>query len=173
MNYFLYIVACFLQPICWPLPEMATIILGAESFGSVQAFIIGYIFILLGIAFLYKFTFKLSEKYLKKFQKGKKFKRFQNFVKKNEILTTGILFVLPILPDEVICISSAIIGIKFKMFFTVAIFAKFISIGMYAFSSEVSLYFGINQLVIILIEVVIIFLCSFIYNKKYENQKNS
>lgn len=166
MNYLIYIIACFLQPICWPLPEMATVILGTQEFGSLTAFIIAYIFILIGIAFMYKITFRLSEKYLTKFKNGLKFKKFQKFIKNNEILTTGILFILPILPDEVICIGSAILGIKFKIFFIIAIFAKFISIGVYAFSSEISLFFGINQIVIIAVELVIIFASAYIYNKK-------
>lgn len=166
----LYIIACFLQPICWPLPEVATVLLGVNALGSMKAFIIGYIFILLGIVFMYKITFYLSEKFLKKFKNGKKFKKYQKFIKKNEVLTTGILFILPILPDEVICIGSAILGIKFKIFFIVAIFAKFIAIAAYAFSGEIALLFGFNQVIIILLELIIIIIVSYVYNLKKEKK---
>lgn len=168
MNYLIYIIACFLQPICWPLPEAATILLGVNSLGSTQAFVLGYIFILLGIMFMYKITIYLSNKFLSKFKKGKKFKKFESFIKNNEVLTMGILFILPILPDEVICIGSAILGIKFKIFMIVAIVAKFISIALYAFSGELSLLFNVNKFVIILLELVIIFVVAYIYNKKKE-----
>ncbi len=166
MTYLVYVIACFLQPICWPLPEASTIFLGASAFGEIKAFIIGYIFIIMGIIFMYKVTFYLSNKYLKKFKSSMKFKKYQQIIKKNEVFTTGILFILPILPDEVICIGSAILGIKFKVFIAIALIAKFISIGLYAFSESFSVYFGIDSFLFLLIEVLLVIIVSYIYNLK-------
>lgn len=165
MYYLLYIVATFLQPICWPLPEVTTILFGVELIGSFKAFIIGYVFIILGIIFMYKFSFFLSNKYLDKFKRKKSFKKFQIFIQENEILTTGILFILPILPDEVICIGSAIVGIRFKTFLSIALVAKFICIFMYAYSNQLALLLNINEYLLIIIQLLIILIISIMYNK--------
>ena len=172
MEFIIYIIACFLQPICWPLPEMTTIFYGAKLFGDLNAFIIGYIAILFGIIFMYKISFYLSEHYLKKIKSGKKFQKFQNYIEKNEILTCGILFILPILPDEIICIGSAIIGIKFKIFIIIAIIAKFISIGGVAFSGTIADKFNVTSINVVLIELLIIFIASLLY-RVYKERKNN
>lgn len=170
MELILYMIVCFLQPICWPLPEMSTVLYGTIRFGPNTAFWIAYIFILLGIATIYKATFYLSERYLKKLKKKKNFKKYQKYIKKNEILTTGILFILPILPDEIICMAAAIMGIKFKSLIIVAIFSKFISISLIAYSKQFSEIFNISQIKIIIFQLLIIFLLSIIYDK-YQEKK--
>lgn len=171
MSYLIFVIACFLQPICWPLPEMSTVLIGEELFGSNVAFFTAYIFILLGIVFMYKVTFFLSNKYLKKFKASKNYKKYQKFILNNELLTTGVLFILPILPDEVICIGSAIMGIKFKVFFSVALVAKAISIGLVAYSGFISGVLNTNQAVIIIFELGFVFIASFVYNK-FKQEKN-
>lgn len=165
MKYLVYIIASFLQPICWPLPEMSTILYGTYILGSVKAFVVGYIFILLGIVFMYKITFMLSKKYLIKFKNKKSFKTFQNYILNNQILAIGTLFILPILPDEVICIGSAILEVKFKVFMIIAIFAKFISIGLVAFSSDFASLLSISWYVVLIVEFLVIFIISTIYKK--------
>lgn len=169
MEIVLYIIACLLQPICWPFPEMSTIYFGTLILSPTMAFIIGYVCILLGIAFMYKISFHLSEKYLKKLKRKKSFKKYQKYIKENEILTTGALFILPILPDEIICVGSAIIGIKFKVVMYIAIFSKAISIGLVAYSSTLSNIFSIPQYIIILIELLVILIFSITY-KRYKEK---
>lgn len=169
MEIIIFIIMALLQPICLALPEMGTIFYGTLVLGANKAFIIGYICILIGIAFMYKITFLFSEKYLNKLKKKKTFKKYQNYVENNQIITLGVLFILPILPDEIICIGSAILGINFKIFMIVALFAKFISIGMIAYSDEFSNFLNINQYVVIIIELILIFVSSCIY--KYFKEK--
>lgn len=169
MNVIVYIIICVLQPICWPLPEMSTIIYGTLTLGENKAFLIGYLGILIGIMIMYKSSFYLSEKYLEKLKTKKSFLKYKKYIDKNEVLTTGVLFILPILPDEIICIGAAILGIKLKIVMAVAIFAKFISIGIVAYSNTLSQTLNIPQSVIIFMELLIIFVASYIY-KNYKEK---
>lgn len=173
MKYLSYIIMCILQPICWPLPEITTILYGTHLLGNVQGFLIGYVFILIGIALMYKISFYLSDKFLVKFKKSNKFEKFKNYVSKNEIITTGLLFVLPILPDEIICVGSAILEIKFSVIMGVAIFAKFICVGMIAFSSTFADVLQISNFSVILIELFIIWIASKLYSKYKEKNFKS
>lgn len=171
MEYIIYIIICILQPICWPLPEMSTILYGTYKFGAIYSFIIGYIFILMGIVIMYKVSFCFSKKHLSRIKKSKKFLKFKKFISKNEILTTGILFVLPILPDEIICVGASILEIKFKVFITIAMFFKFISIGVIAFSEPLAGIFNISKLTLIIVELIFLFLISTLYSR-YKNNKS-
>ncbi len=163
MNYLIFIIVSFLQPICWPLPEMSTILYGVLSIGPLGVFILGYVFILLGIIFMYKITFYLSEKYLSNFKSKKGFNDFKRYLLKNQVLTMGLLFILPVLPDEVICVGAAIVGIKFKLFFIIAAIAKAISVGSVAFSSVLSNIFGISQVSLIVIQFLVVIFISLVY----------
>lgn len=164
-----YIIMCLLQPVCWPFPEISTILIGQVLLGPHKAFLIGYVCILIGIIFMYKITFHLSEKYLKKFKEKDSFKKYQNYILKNEILATTVLFIIPVLPDEVICIGSAIIGIKFSLFLSIALFAKAVSVGMVAYSEVISNTFNVNQINVIIIEILFIYVVSILY-KKFSNK---
>lgn len=79
MELILYILACLIQPICLPLPEISTILTGTMLFGPHIAFIIGLICIMLGITFMYYITNYLSHKYLKKIMESNSFKTYQQY----------------------------------------------------------------------------------------------
>ncbi|MFI3260183.1 MAG: VTT domain-containing protein [bacterium] len=165
MELILFILVCILQPICWPLPEMTTVLYGVTVYGQLKGFIISYIGILFGIVLMYKLSFYMSDKHLKKFRSKKEFKKFQNYMQKNEILTIGVLLILPILPDEVICIGAAILGIKLKVLLTIALFSKFISIGIIAYAETIANYFEISNILVVIIELIIVVIISIIYKK--------
>lgn len=156
---------CVSQPICLPLPEASTILMGSVSLGSHMAFVIGLIGILIGIILMYKLSFYLGEKYLSKFKKSSNYQKYQKLISTNPFLTTGILFAIPILPDEIICVGSALGGVSLKILMSIAIFAKSISIGMITYSSEIAAITSLKQWQIIFIEVVLMLIFALIYSK--------
>lgn len=170
MKYFIYFILCFLQPICLPLPEATTILLGTETLNPNEAFIIGLIGIMLGITFLYKITFHLSKKYLNKIKKSSKYKTYKKYISYNPILTMGILFSIPVIPDEIICIGAAIGEIPFKVVFPIALFSKIISIGMITYSGNIANFLEIEKWQVIFIELIIMFIAAFIYKKIRDNK---
>lgn len=156
---------CILQPICLPLPEASTILMGSVSLGPHVTFVIGLIGIMSGIILMYKLSFFLSEKYLVNFKKSTKYKTYQRLIASNPFLTIGILFAIPILPDEIVCVGSAIAGVPLKFLLSIAVFAKTISVGMITYSAEIAEVFAIRQWQIIAIEIVILFVFALIYSR--------
>lgn len=63
---------------------------------------------------------------------------FKNFVVKNEIVILIGLFILPILPDEVICVGAGISGVSFKKFIIIAVLSKIITILAYSQSVQLT-----------------------------------
>lgn len=163
MKYLLYFLVTFLQPICLLNPEATTIYFGIKSIGAKAAFVIGLIGILCGIVFMYKLTFHLSNRYLKNLKKTEKFKIYKKYVSKNPFLTTGILFVIPIIPDEIICVGSALGGIPLKELFPIALFTKTISVGMVTFSETISNWISVEEWVIVLCEIIFMLLIALLY----------
>lgn len=156
---------CILQPICLPLPEASTILMGTKALGANITFVIGLIGIMIGIILMYKLSFFLSEKYLTNFKKSSKYKTYQKLVATNPFLTTGILFAIPILPDEIVCVGSAIAGVSLKFLLPIAAFAKSISVGMITYSAEIAEMFSIQQWQIIAIEIILMFVFALIYSR--------
>lgn len=114
---------------------------------------------------MYKISFFLGEKYLTKFKNTSKYKTYQKLIASNPFLTTGILFAIPILPDEIVCIGSAIAGVSLKFLLPIALFSKAISIGMITYSAEIATMFSLKQWQIIVIEIVLMLLFALIYSR--------
>lgn len=165
MKYLIFLILCILQPICLPVPEASTILTGTLQLGPTKTFIIAIIGIMFGITIMYQLTHFLSKKYLKKIIKSDKFKSYQKYMSKYPILTTGLLFAIPIIPDEIICIGSALGGIKMSIMLPIAFFSKIISIGMITYSQAIADMFVLKQWQVIVIEISIMFIASMIYQK--------
>ena len=165
MNYLVFLILCILQPICLPVPEATTILTGTLQLGPTKAFIIAMCGIMFGIVVMYQLTHFLSKKFLRKFKKSPKFKAYQRYMSKYPILTTGLLFAIPVIPDEIICIGSALGGIKMSIMLPIAFFSKIISIGMITYSQAIADIFVLKQWQVIVIEISIMFIASMIYQK--------
>ena len=165
LKYLAFFILCVLQPICLPVPEATTILTGSVTIGEHETFIIGLIGIMLGIIIMYKVSFFLGEKYLTNFKKSSKYKTYQRLVASNPFLTTGVLFAIPILPDEIVCVGSALAGVSLKFLLPIAIFSKAISIGMVTYSSYIANALSLTQWQIIVIEVVIMLIFALIYSR--------
>lgn len=165
MKYLIFFICCILQPICLPVPEATTILTGTLKLGATEAFIIGITGIMIGIVFMYQITKFLSKKFLKKLKKSEKFKTYQHYMSKYPILTTGLLFAIPVIPDEIICIGSALGNIKLAIMLPIAFFSKIISIGMITYSKIIADILLLKQWQVILIEISLMLIASLIYQK--------
>lgn len=164
MKYLIYFLLCFIQPICLPVPELTTYLYGQNSIGEVPAFIIGLIGIMLGIITMYLTSKRASDYIIKKFHYEKKIEKLADYVKRYQILILGILFIIPVLPDEIICIGSPVIGISFIPFVILAFISKSIAIAMVVFSKTFADKLHINQVMVIVLEIVIYLIATLIFN---------
>ncbi|PRR80288.1 TVP38/TMEM64 family protein [Clostridium vincentii] len=152
----IYIITCFLQPILLPTPEAITISMGSMAFGSFNAFVMGFLGTMLGIITMYSISKRFGLKLIMKFIKDKDLEKYKSYVKRNEVLLTGLLFIIPILPDEVVCAGAGVLGIAKKPFFIIAAVTKMITIASYSYMVEFAANFNIHGIELILTELVIL-----------------
>jgi uncharacterized membrane protein YdjX (TVP38/TMEM64 family) len=91
-----------------------------------------------------------GQKLVSKLVKEKRFKKYQEYVGKNETAILVLMFIIPILPDEIICVGAGISGGSFKRFLIVASISKFIASSLLAYSVHLakSLSLTSSQLVL-------------------------
>lgn len=162
----LYLGLCVLQPICLPLPEPATLLFGAKMIGDVQAFFIGVFGTVTGISIMFFLSRCGCKKLLSRFRISEKLQVYQDYTREKAVLITGLLFIIPILPDEVICIGAGILKMSYKKLLCVAGLSKIVSVSMICFSDAIARTVCLSQVEIIIIEIALLFLGSYVMKQR-------
>ncbi|WP_096153529.1 TVP38/TMEM64 family protein [Bacillus sp. FJAT-45066] len=153
----IYFLICVLQNILLPIPEAATIIAGSTVLGSHNAFIIGLIGTLIGVTTMFFITRYGGIKLVSKYVNEKHLIRYQKYTQKNEILYLFALFIVPILPDEIICIGAGLSKITIKRFLVIALTSKVLTTFIFAYSIELAGAFSLTTSQIVLsISIIVI-----------------
>lgn len=142
---------CFAHPVVLPLPEAVTISSGSAVFGPLVAGIISFLGTISGIIVMYFLSRFGGHKITSKFIKEKQLRKFKEYVGRNETFILIVLFILPIMPDEIICVGSGISGVRFKKFLIIAVISKLISSSLFAFSVYLTDLFSITNSQLVLI----------------------
>lgn len=166
-----YFILCVLQPIFLPIPEMVTVLWGSVEIGPIKSFILGVIGAIIGIGVMYWIAKKGSIFLIHKMKCEKKVALFQEYVRNYKLYIIGILFIVPILPDEIICIGSPLVGIKYSVFMWIAAISKIISVGMIAFSEQIARMWSLSRVELILIELAVLFIIAKLYTRR-EKRRN-
>ena len=166
----IYFLICFIQPIILFTPEMVTITGGSLTLGTFKGFIIGYFGILVGIITMY-FIGRFAQQWImRSLGKEELFKKYTSLVEKNGDVIIGLLFLLPILPDNIICAGSGISRVSLKKFIFIAAMSKLITTFIYAYSIELANIFPVTKLQLILskllIMIVIVWVNQFIKKRE-------
>ncbi len=152
----LYFLICFSQPILLPLPEALTISAGSAVFGPYIASILGFTGTLLGIIVMYFIAKTGGQKLVSKLVKDKHLAKYQEYVGKNETIILVILFIIPVLPDEIICVGAGIGGVSFRRFLLIATISKVITAFLLAFSVHFATIASLSRFQLMLVGVAII-----------------
>ena len=167
----LYFICCILQPICLPVPEMATVLWGTMMIGSEWTLLLGVLGSTIGIVLMYTIA-AYGVAYLMQNEKLQhSITQFQYYIQEYCFLVIGLLFVIPVLPDEVICIGGALTGIDFKKFIAVAFLSKFVSIGIVAYANLIAEVCSLNRTQIICIEVILLLIAAQIFKVRHRQEK--
>ncbi len=97
--------------------------------------------------------------------KNVKLEQFNRYISKNEMLILFILFLFPVLPDEVICIGAGMAAINIYKFIFVALVSKLITSISLAYSFQLIKYDSKFIGIIASIIIVALLLKRFILNK--------
>jgi uncharacterized membrane protein YdjX (TVP38/TMEM64 family) len=130
----IFFLICFSQPIILPIPEAVTIPAGSAVFGPFAATLLGFCGTILGIIVMFFLARIGGKKLITKFIKEKHLNKYQEYVGKNETTILALLFIIPILPDEIICVGAGIGGVSFKRFLIIASVSKLLTSTLLAYS---------------------------------------
>jgi len=105
---YIFFFISFAQPILLPIPEAVTIPGASAVFGPAVAAAIAFPGTLLGISTMFFAARYGGRKFISKFIKEEQLDKYQQYVSKNETVIMFLLFIIPILPDEIICVGAGI-----------------------------------------------------------------
>ncbi|MFE5429993.1 TVP38/TMEM64 family protein [Peribacillus simplex] len=134
----LFLLICFLQPIILPLPEALTVPAGSAVFGSFTATYLSFFGTISGIAVMFLIARSGGQKLALRLVKEKHLQSYQKYMQKNETAILFLLFVIPILPDEIICLGSGISGVSFSRFILIASLSKLMTASSLSYSVELA-----------------------------------
>ncbi|MGL5351961.1 MAG: TVP38/TMEM64 family protein [Clostridium sp.] len=161
----IYFIICIIQPIILPTPEAVTVMTASFFLGGFKAFVIGFIGTIIGVSIMYFLAKKYGSKIIDKFNAKNQLDKYMKYIENNQLLVTGILFIIPILPDEIVCIGAGVTGVSFKTLISIAILCKGITVFMYAYSVEIAQAFNIGTLEIIIIQLMLLLLICMVSKK--------
>jgi uncharacterized membrane protein YdjX (TVP38/TMEM64 family) len=163
-----FFLICFAQPILLPIPEAITIAGGSAVFGPITAIILGFLGTISGIITMYFIAKYGGQKLIAKVIKEKHLNKYKLYVRKKESLILTILFVIPILPDEIICAGAGVSGVRFKKFVMIAVLAKLITSSTLAFSVELANVLALTNSEMLIIGAICLFvtLCAIFIVKR-------
>jgi uncharacterized membrane protein YdjX (TVP38/TMEM64 family) len=171
---FIYMAICFAQPIILPIPEVVTITGASAAFGPVTAILLGFLGTLAGIVVMYLIARFGGQPILSKFVKETHLIKYQTYVQKNETFFLVIMFITPVLPDEIICIGAGLGAVSFRRFLILAALSKLFTASIFAYSVELAKLFSLSttQLIVCLsIAAGVVFLLTTVIKRKKAEQK--
>ena len=165
-NIVVYFIICFLQPIMLPFPEPLTIMAGSTVLGRFNGAIVGFLGTTLGIVTMYFISRYAGEKFILKLVKKEKLEKFNKYIRKNETLILLMLFIFPILPDEVICIGSGIAKLNVYKFINIACIAKLITAFTLSYSIEIFNFDTQTMMICFVLIAIFIWIKSIFENRR-------
>jgi uncharacterized membrane protein YdjX (TVP38/TMEM64 family) len=130
----IFFFVCMAQPIILPIPEAVTLPAGSAVFGPFTAAYLGFMGTMTGIVLMFFIARIGGIKLVSKLVKEKHLRKYQNYMGKNETVILALLFIIPILPDEIICVGAGIGAVSFKRFFIIAAISKLLTTSLLAYS---------------------------------------
>lgn len=187
--WFIYFLLCVLLPICIPVPEAAVVLWGTRQAGSLGAFILGVAGSVLGLAIMHTLSSMLAGRIFRvclknlfprsafsadcevhltesilQTRSGKKKNKqliwLQKLTGRYHNWVLGVLMIVPLVSDEVLCAGSVLLKIPLSQFLKIGIIAKIISVGMVAFSGSIGTVCGLKRWQIVAAELFVMFLAS-------------
>lgn len=140
----IYFSICFAQPIILPLPEMVTVMAGSAVLGPFTAFLLGFSGTVLGILTMFVVSRAGGIRIVKRLVSEKQLEQYHRFVQKNEVLILAILFIIPVLPDEIISVGAGISGVNARRFVLIAVVTKIATSLSLAYSVKLVETFSIS-----------------------------
>lgn len=170
---YIFFFISFAQPILLPIPEAVTVPGASAVFGPATAAAISFLGTILGITAMFFVARYGGRKFISKLIKEEQLQKYDNYVSKNETLIMFLLFIVPILPDEIICVGAGIGQVSPKRFLLIASVSKLITATFLAYSVQLAAALPISgsQLLIGFLASILIFIGISYITKKALNKE--
>ena len=116
-----------------PLLNTSLAILGIALFGAKTAFITNMVAVFISTSILFLIGDKLGEKFASKLVGEKSLNETQDLIHTKSKLLLPILFIIPTIPDEAICLVSGMTKIKYWYLTIISLVYHAIEIGLFCF----------------------------------------
>lgn len=169
-----FIIATFLQVTIIPIPSTVTILAGSYLFGPWLSLLYSYIGLLLGSFFAFFLGRRLGRPYLNWVAGSPdKVDLWLKRLRGKETVALFFAFLLPFLPDDLLCSVAGVLPISFFAFAIMQIITRFTSVGatLIFMSGEVIPYTGWG--IFVLVALGVLLLIAFILAWKNSDKINS
>lgn len=116
-----------------PLLNTSLAVLGIALFGAKTAFITNMVAVFISTSILFLIGDKLGEKFASKLVGEKSLNETQDLIHTKSKLLLPILFIIPTIPDEAICLVSGMTKIKYWYLTIISLVYHAIEIGLFCF----------------------------------------
>ncbi|QUE87028.1 TVP38/TMEM64 family protein [Exiguobacterium alkaliphilum] len=164
----------FLQPIALPVPEAVSVPIGSVALGPLRAALIGSVATTLGILVMYGLA-RFGRERVMRLLDADKLATYDRYVDKYGLGVLLVLFVIPILPDEVICLAAGFSRVPFGRFVLIAASAKLVTSFGLAYSVTLGELFitGASPFAIVSVTAsLILVLLAFIWRRRKKGDSN-
>ncbi len=172
----IYILIQFLQVTFIPIPSAITTTAGVVAFNNLPlVFVCSLVGMLAGSMFAFFLGRVFGVKLLIWMVGPKAYNKYQKMLKGRDKLMLFMMFLLPVFPDDLLCIFAGVTTMSYTTFFIMQIVARPLTIigqaGMVDIMTKIPLteWWGILLWVTLGIAILAIFICLWKYSDKLEN----
>lgn len=135
----------FVQVIIAPIPGGLTTVVGGMLFGFVYGFLISISAVILGSLFAFLLGRWFGRPLVERIAGKEIVEKYLTTVSLRQRVILFLMFLLPLFPDDLLCMVAGLSAISFKTFFFIVLFSRPVGFAIFAFlgSNALSLPFWI------------------------------
>ncbi len=158
----IFIIAAILQVLLAPIPGQAIGLAGGYLFGTILGTIYSMIGLMIGSFIVFYLAKRLGRKFVEKVVKKKTLNKFDKLIRKKGVPVLFLIYLLPVLPDDLVCYVAGLTKIKIKTLMIISALGRLPGIFILnlvgsGLASESSL-FSLSLLVAMVIISIVIYL---------------
>lgn len=133
----IYVILLTFQVVFIPINSLVLIVPAILTFGAIKAFLLSLIALILGSITAYGLGKFFGNKILHFFTSGESANKWQKVLSQNAKFVLPLFLLVPIFPDELICLIAGIVKINFWYFLVVSIITRIIDLTCICFIGAV------------------------------------
>ena len=137
---FVYFAIALLQVLIIPVPAIITVLAGSILFGPLTAFVICTIGILLGSIIAFWLGRVIGQRFVRWVDKNNVSSKYLDVLNQKGGIILFFMFLLPLFPDDMLCVIAGISNMKVKDFVLVSFLARTIGIAFISFFGSGSIF---------------------------------